>query len=492
MGVAIAIITTLASAVVADRVFERIPHLEDEFSNLWQAEILDEGKLFEPSPPSPDSFLIPFVVDHEGRRFGKYPPGWPVVLSFGTRFDIPWLVNPLLAGFAVWLTYRLGSKIRGQVVGVLAATLSASSPMLLMLSGSFMSHSLSLFLTTAFICAWLDLFNPSSSNETFRDVPRWLLKWVAGLSLGLLVLTRPLTAVGVAAPFLIQGLYLFVSRNREIRIRLVKVGLLVFFTSGLLFLWQAVLTGDPFLNPYSLWWEYDRLGFGPGVGVTETGHNLYWATVNTRFSLRAGLHDLFGWPYLSWLFIPFGLLAFRRRLRGWLVFATFPSLVLVYSAYWIGSWLFGPRYYFESLPGLAITSAVGVAWIAGWLTNPDRFPRLRRRVVYGVLLFLISGNLLFYIPARVGGMRGLYEISREPMRPFQHVDLGRALVIVRSRRWMGYGTLLTLVPPFSESDLLLAISKTAEKNAILEEQFQDRQVYYYYTDEPGIFYSEPR
>jgi hypothetical protein len=50
-----------------------------------------------------------------------------------------------------------------------------------------------------------------------------------------------------------------------------------------------------------------RIGFGPGHGVAEGGHTLNQARINTKFSLRVGQHDLYGWPYLSWIFAPIGL-----------------------------------------------------------------------------------------------------------------------------------------------------------------------------------------
>ena len=62
--------SALASAVVSDHVFERIPHIEDEFANLWQAEVMADGQITLPSPPYPRSFLVPFVVDYQGSRFG--------------------------------------------------------------------------------------------------------------------------------------------------------------------------------------------------------------------------------------------------------------------------------------------------------------------------------------------------------------------------------------------------------------------------------------
>ena len=52
-----------------------MPHLEDEIAYVWQAQALAGGAIKLPSPPEPKSFLVPFVVDYDGFRFGKYPPG---------------------------------------------------------------------------------------------------------------------------------------------------------------------------------------------------------------------------------------------------------------------------------------------------------------------------------------------------------------------------------------------------------------------------------
>ncbi len=178
------------------------------------------------------------------------------------------------------------------------------------------------------------------------------------------------------------------------------------------------------MNPYTLWWAYDRLGFGPGIGHTESGHNLFWAVYNTRFSLRAGLHDLFGWPYLSWLLLPFGLLALRRKAGGRLLAAIPLALILFYGAYWIGSWLLGPRYYAESLPMLCIIGAAGAAWLVGSERVERGVKRWRGPLVSGLVLLLIGINVLWYLPVRVGGMKGLYNITRGPSEALASQELG--------------------------------------------------------------------
>ncbi|MGD8760298.1 MAG: hypothetical protein PVJ07_08610, partial [Anaerolineales bacterium] len=396
-GLLLALVAVLASAWVSSNIYERLPHLEDEIANLWQAEVMAEGKLHLASPPEPWSFMVPFVVDYQGLRFAKYPPAWSAALSLGVRAGAPWLVNPILAGFSVWLIYGLGRKIAGEGVGLLAALLSVTSPMFLMLFGSLLCHGLSLFLALAFTHAWIDLFPSRRRQEQIhKKSPAWLLVMVAGLSLGLLALTRPLTALGIGMPFAVHGLILLIRGPSGARKRALAVAGITVAMASLLPLWHAAVTGDPWLNPYTLWWSYDKVGFGPGVGRNEGGHSLSIALINTHANLRAGVHDLFGWTHLSWLFLPFGMWALRRSRDGLMTLSAFPSLVLLYMAYWVGFWLLGPRYYFEALPGLAITSAAGIAWLGAWMGSRRGF-RWRRPLAIAVLAILLVMNLFFYL-----------------------------------------------------------------------------------------------
>ena len=148
IALVLSLLAVVAAFLVADRIFENIAHLEDEIAYLWQAQAIAHGDLTLPSPPHPHSFLVPFVVDYKGLRFGKYPLGWPVLLGVGVRLGVRNLVNPLLAGLGVWLTYRLGKKIFGETVGLLAAGLTLTSPFFLVNSGSLLSHPAAAFRRT--------------------------------------------------------------------------------------------------------------------------------------------------------------------------------------------------------------------------------------------------------------------------------------------------------------------------------------------------------
>jgi hypothetical protein len=395
-------------------------------------------------------------------------------------------VNPLLAGLGVWLIYRLGKWLFGNLVGLLAAGLTLTSPFFLMNSGSLLSHPLGLVLSAAFALSWLNAFSELPSRA------RWLSNLIAGLCLGYLFFTRPWSALAVGLPFGLHGLYLLVRGDAGNRRRLLVLGGVAALFPLLHLLWQYVATGDPFLNPYTLWWSYDQVGFGPGHGHSETGHTLHKAYINTRHSLKVGVLDLFGWGRYSWIFLPFGLWAARRNGRALLIGSVFPVIVIFYLAYWIGSWLFGPRYFYEGLYSLTIFSAAGVAWLAGWPIRPGEpvrsrkgWLKLRPLLVTLALGVLVGINLTIYTPMRLDGMRGLYGIERSDQATFlvpQAQELAPALIIVETERWMEYGSLLELEDPFLTSPFIFAWSHTSQVDASLTADFPDRAVYYY---DPG-------
>ena len=498
IALALSLLAVLVTYLITERIFEGIPHIEDEIAYVWQAEAIAGGKLTVPSPVDPKSFLVPFVVDFQGQRFGKYPLGWPVLLAIGVLFGARSLANPLLAGLGVWLTYRLGKKLWGETVGLLAAGLTITSPFFLMNSGSLLSHPFGLVLSIAFALAWLDTFG------TRVATPRWIPTVTAGLTLGVLALTRPLTALAVGLPFAIHGLYLLLRGDRLARRRVLVIGLLALAIAALNFLWQYAVTGDPWFNPYTLWWPYDKIGFGLGYGRTEAGHSLNLARINTRFSLFVGYSDLFGWGRYSWVFLPFGLLAVvvRRSWRAILVAAVFPSLVLFYLAYWVGAWLFGPRYYYEALFSLTLFSGAGIAWLAGWPLQPGEpwktyhgWRQARPLAVVAILALFLSANLIFYTPMRLQGMRGLYGMQRADLLPFsspQAQELTPALIVVHPNEWMEYGVLLELQDPFLDTPFIFIYSRGDRPDRAVEEAYPDRAVYHYYPDDPYTFYKTPR
>jgi hypothetical protein len=460
-------IALLATAAIAAFAFERLPHLEDEVAYLFQAKTLATGRLTVASPEPPESFWTPFVLDWQGQRFGKYPPGWPAVLASGVWAGAPWLVNPLLAALSLYLVYRLGQTLYDDRVGLLAAVLGLVSPLFLVLSGSFLSHLAS--------SVWLLLF-----SLWFIWTARgrhWRFALGAGLALGAAFLTRSLTAVAFAAPFIAYSIIQVARRKQAHWPRYLLVALSAGAVAAILPLYQWAVTGDPWLNPYLLWWPYDRLGFGPGIGAMPGGHSPYYAWVNLKQDLSRAATDVLGWPALSWLPLVLGLALRPRRARDWGLLLPFACLVVAYVFYWIGSpaRLWGPRYYFEGFPGLWLLAAVGL--LKAWAWAQGRRAWLRTALP-ALLALMVVASLGLNLPSRLSEAHGLYGITRSQFDPIREAGLDNALVIVYADRWLEYGALLSSMSPTLDDDVVYARGINAEFDAAVMERYPGRTVYY--------------
>ncbi|HSR31385.1 MAG TPA: glycosyltransferase family 39 protein [Anaerolineae bacterium] len=464
----ICILAFVATAAVAFFAFERLPHLEDEVSYLFQAKTMALGRLTVPSPAQPEAFWTPFVLDHQGQRFGKYAPGWPGVLAGGVLAGAPWLVNPLLAALSLYLVYRLGQTLYDDRTGLLAALLGLLSPLFLVLSGSFLSHLASL--------VWLLLF-----SLWFIWTAQGRSRWFAlgsGLALGLAFLTRSLTAMAYTMPFVVYSLVQIVRRRHTHWSNYLLVALSGGMVAALLPLYQWVVTGDPWLNPYLLWWPYDRIGFGPDIGAMPGGHSPYYAWVNLKQDLSRAATDVLGWPALSWAPLVLGLALRPHRTRDWALLSPFACLVLAYLFYWIGSpaRLWGPRYYFEGFGGLWLLGAVGLVKVWEWAKGQRK--AWLRPVLIGVLTLMIAANLAFTLPSRMQQANGFYGITRSQLDPIAQADLHNALVIVYADRWLEYGAMLAGMSPLLNDDVVYARGSNPELDAAVIAAYPDRGVYY--------------
>jgi 4-amino-4-deoxy-L-arabinose transferase-like glycosyltransferase len=413
----------LMAGVISERVFERLPHLEDELAYLYQARIFAGGKIVIDSPQDHRAFWQPFVVDYEptGKRFGKYPPGWPALLAVGVKAGSPWWVNAVLGALTVFLVFRLGRELWGVSVGLFAALLTAFSPAALLLNGTLMAHSAALFFATLFFwCCW----------RLERDSQRFPWALVAGIALGALFAVRPLSAVAVGLPILVWKVSLVFSGWRrapgERCSSHLRAGVVLIVAAAVVGsvvpLFNAAATGSPTTDLYRLVWSYDRLGFGDGHG--RTGHTILNGLRHARFDLSLASADLYGWqpqritPDLvehlrsganswparaySFALLPCGLLAgllvgskqrgdlaLRLRLLGlWLTGAVFwTSLPL------LSTWFRAPAVAFQR-PGLSLLwIVVALTWVNLPLLALVRW-RDRPRIPWTWLFFAATLNLL--------------------------------------------------------------------------------------------------
>jgi 4-amino-4-deoxy-L-arabinose transferase-like glycosyltransferase len=369
LALLLAFFSIAMSAIISRTTFERLPHLEDEVTYLWQAKLLSTGQVVIDTPDNRRAFWQPFIIDFNNTRFGKYSLGWPLVLMPGVLLGQTWVINAFLAGLTVALVYRLAREIFDPDTAVIAAALTAFSPIALLLNSTLMGHTAALFTTMLFFYAYWRLSRVGSKRRA------WVWGVVAGLALGFCVINRPLEGLALAVPFvawsgmrLLRAAIFPTSQLLSIRnanvlhmlVPLIALGIVCTLIVMLIPIYNYAATGDPTQNLYTLVWNYDQVGFGEGYG--RHVHTLEKGLRQTRWDLSLTAADLFGWQSesiltptrevrpelrqhllnegdywqpvgLSWLLLPFGILiAFRRRSIAIAIWLLIGALIFIYSS----------------------------------------------------------------------------------------------------------------------------------------------------------------
>ncbi len=368
--VAVAAITaTLLAAGAAVFVFSRKPTSSDEIAQLWHAKILLTGRLSLPADPNPEFFGIDNVVD-QGRWYSQFPIGGPALMAVAMLFRATWLLNPILAGLTVVNVYRFASKAYGQEVARYAAVLSALCPYLLIMSGSYMNHTMVVFFTTLALSelpVWID--------GTGRARVRAAV--VIGLSLGAAMTIRPLDAAVVTVVF---GCLLVQQAVVQRRI----AGLLIAAAAGALPL-AGLLIANKLTNGDALRFGYDVIwGTNHSLGFHNdplgTAHTPARGLKSVMSALMQLNWSLFGWPIAGLVVVSAALIAIRTLQRWEIVLLAWIELHLVaYSAFWSEGHFLGPRYLFTLVPAFLILAARGIVVGVGSVT-----PRIRRSLIAGL------------------------------------------------------------------------------------------------------------
>ena len=418
-------------------VFDRMPHIPDGIAYLFQAKTFAGGEISWPVPPAVDALDVYLMDVQHDRWFAVTPPGWPAALAVGVFFGLPWLVNPLLGALSIPLAHAIVRRLGGRGRAHVAALLLATSPWLLFLSASFMTHALSLFLVLA---AWSLLLQVRDGSGSWRAL-------MAGAALGWLFLVRPLDGVLIGG---FTGIIVLLRMRPTVTL---AFGLGCVVVGGLVFPYNAALTGDALSVPIQsyldrLWYPgANRLGFGADVGNPPEGwgildptpgHGLRDVLQNTDQNLYNLNFELFGWCTGGLLLTVLHLL--RGRLRTWdrLALALLALLGVVYNAYWFsGGPDFGARYWYLMIFPILWLSLRGLETLNKRLDS--RFPARRCELrLAAVLLLLITTTLLVFLPWRIVARYEGYRGFHAGYRALQEDLPKNALVLVSTKSDIDY------------------------------------------------------
>ena len=365
----------LAAAIVVTGSLKRPANAGDESAYRFQARILATGRLAADAPPRTATdetayrkeFAFHHHVIHDGKWFGKYPLGWPLLLSGGVLAGADWLVNPLLAVLLMALSYRIAVLVFGEAEGRLSVLLLIASPIFFDQGASYLSHvSCAVFVAASFLqlLAW-------------RRTGGLRRLWLTFALLGCAFLVRPYSAVCLAPVFIVGAACGLQGRRAQPMAVLLAATAAGIACAVAYALQNLAFTGDALLSPYALY-------RGRAVPAEVTFDVLKIARalpVLTRRSLQATLF------YAAAGALPGAVYALvrerQRKMEAALLAALFVLLVLGYTLQTETSDSpFGERYYFAGFWALLILAARG--WIQ--LLHRLRPARLRLAAVASLVL----------------------------------------------------------------------------------------------------------
>lgn len=373
----------------------------DEHSCYFLAECLRRGKLFVETPPLSEFFSVVHVGNKGGKWFSVYPPGWPLIWSFGLRCGISDWLNPAMSALSLVFFYFVAKKLFSRSAAGLGFALTALSPFFLFTGASYFSHGTCLLAISVFLWAFVEW--QRTESETGRVV--WA--GIAAFAVGYGLMTRYLTMAAVAGPFLLYHfLHCLEHTGRSSgttgvswvlgwRLKLRRsewVFVSVVLAFMLLILWQNYqVSGTPLKAPNKYDKSWERLGF-------KRGH---YTPVDGFFYLLARIFYLMDWfappivgAYLFLIFRkPCGLREDKRsRFSLQTIFSLTPVfLALAYFLYysWGGN-QWGPRYWWEGMPFLAV--AVADRLVRMWR---ERGVRVQKFILVFIAASFASSGILF-------------------------------------------------------------------------------------------------
>lgn len=345
----VSLLAVAAAAVLSRYCFAGQPFTTDEMAQQWHARMLLDGHVAIAAERFREFFNTAPVYD-AGRWFSQYPIGGPALIALGLEAGAAWLVNPLLLGVTVWAFYRFIARAYDDRTARLSSLLLVTSPMVLIMSASQMSHLPALAAATvalAALAAWDTAPTPA------RAAPSAAL---IGGALGVMATVRPYDAALTAA---VIGAFqlMTVARRRELA-RTLAWQIAVGCIPVALLLWaNARTTGHPLEFAYTL---LDGAGHGVGFHMAPDGRMhtpLRGLLLASGYLMRLDRY-LYEWPLPALVFVIATLVAVRRASR-WdvLLVGLMWAFVAGYGAYWFDGFFAGPRFLFTAVPAFVLFTA---------------------------------------------------------------------------------------------------------------------------------------
>lgn len=492
--ISIAIISFLIIVLINKFVFPYYSNNHDEGVYIFQAKMLAQGDIYLNANDYSSFFDSWFIINDGEKIYPRYTPVHAFILSiFYILFKDMRLAIGAISSLSLIFIYLTAKEIYGKDIAKMVPIICMSYPLFLVVSGTYLSYTSSLLLSSIFIYFFIKSLN--SDNKTYPIM--------SGVAIGLLFFDRTFDAILVGTPFIIYTVYKAIIERKRYdftRLYIIAISFIPLFLITLMY--NYILTGDPLIFPFSKYEPLDTLGFG--IKRMSPYSPIYLFDINSSIE-STGLflrQLLLSWTSAGVLFllamptVIFGLV-FRSARRYNL--SVYEKLLVVLSvsiisgnlAFWglfhFSIWeealnIYGPTYYFNTLIPISIISAKVIDCMSRFMHSA----RLNSTAIRStILIFIVLTNIFLVIPK----MHTNYKYSEKNARlydPIVNNDLSNSLIFVPStygpyiQHPFGY---LINDPSFNGS--IVYSRDLGNRNIQLIKKYENRN--YYMFDYDGVY-----
>jgi hypothetical protein len=478
-----------------------VPQIQDEAAYLLQAGIFARGRWTEAARPLPEFFAQMHVFTTPVLA-SKYPPGTSLFLTPFVRIGFPALGPMVLAGVTGALIFVLARRVGNAATAALAWVVWTTAPWTLRWQATFLSQTVTIGL-------WLAaLYFLLKYREQHRPWPLIAL----AATVGFCAITRPATAVSLAAPI---GVVVMrdVWRTRAWK-PLALAAIAGSAIVAVLPLHNQMTTGDWRVSPlvkYSREYlpsDFPGFGFEPSQqqvaplppDLNRSRQELFEA--RRQHTLQALPRTLVhrwvrslalvanGWRSGLILLMFLGVLVMPAA--GVLAFGMSVGLLLVYAFH--SHWPQWSQYYLEAAPGYAFALAAGVWGLASWVIRGRS--GVRRRTPWdaseprvAVATFVTAVALAIPGALRIPTTVSRYQTEVAYQRRFGHAlrlvdnESHKAIVFVEyGPRHNAHFPLVRNVPDLAEARTWIAYERGPDDLRLMR-LAPERRAYIYRADE---------
>jgi len=468
------------SLLVQLLVFNNMPHITDATSHVFQARIFSGGAIATDIPACYEAFFQHnVIINPNGLWHTKYFPGQALWLTPGFVLGLHWLMMPMGWGLICAGMFYLAQRVAGRTTGLLTGLFVTTSPLGLLISASFMSH------TTVILFAVGGISFLSGAHACRHKARRVLLIFAAGVSLGMGCLTRPQDMVILAASILIMLPFLATTERSHVlrSIPWLISGALI--PAAILMIWNNTLYGAPLASGYNFEKSIsltpiikDSIGFSSDYPLQKALK--YMAICLTRMDAT-----ITGWTGGLALGVA-GLILLRPNRWDIASLILLSGTVGLYTLFPYYGFELEARYYSLAIPAVLYLTARALIAISGMLRN--RF--INAHFIQGLIVAGLIYTLLFtwreYLLPKYANMYEHMDPSIHALATEKQADLHKnMLVMIKSTPKLDflYSSGFAHMDPFLNASVIYA-RWNPEETSCIKSNFPDRTIFLYDPDHP--------